>query len=250
MGKIKDIAGERFGKLLVLSFSHINNRRAFWNCECECGTVKAIRSHDLLGSKVNSCGCLKVEQTRQRNYKHGHSVRGAKTRAWDIWRGMTERCRNPNHSSWSNYGGRGVKVCPRWLEFSNFLADMGEPEENFSLDRINNDEDYCPENCRWANRATQARNTNRNVMLTYNGKTQCLTDWAIEHGISRGTIEHRLKHNWSIKKALTTPVHRYANSENKTFYDFRGFSGYITTEDTQVLTSIGWVRALDIDGTE
>lgn len=262
MGKIKDITGEKFGKLFVLSFSYTENKRAFWNCECECGKVKAIRSHDLLAGKVNSCGCLKVEQARQRNYKHGHSVRGAKTRAWDIWRGMTERCRNPNHASWSNYGGRGIKVCRRWLEFSNFLADMGEPEKGFFLDRINKDGDYCPQNCRWANKDTQARNTSRNILLTYSGKTQCLTDWAKEYGIIRGAIEHRLKRGWSIEEALTTPVTRYATrpitksitsstkSENKAVRNLCKSPGYIASEDTQVLTSRGWVDALDLDGTE
>lgn len=121
---------------------------------------------------------------------------------------MTRRCTNQNFKQYKDYGGRGIKICKRWRKFPNFLKDMGEPPtKQHTLDRINNNGNYCKSNCRWVTRKIQARNKRNNRIETYNGKTQCLTDWAKEFNINKETLRNRVVNlGWSIKKALITPI--------------------------------------------
>lgn len=135
--------------------------------------------------------------------KHGM----IKTHEYQSWGSMVTRCTNPKCRYWSHYGGRGIKICDRWLSsFLDFLEDMGKCPEGHSLDRINNDGNYEPSNCRWATRAQQSRNTRQNVMLTFNGKTQCLTDWAEEIGMPFKCLHRRISRlGWSVERALTEP---------------------------------------------
>lgn len=140
--------------------------------------------------------------------KHNHSKRGQMTNIYHSWQDMIFRCNNLKGKDYSNYGQRGIKVCDRWLKFENFLKDMGEPlTKKHSLDRINNDGDYCPDNCRWATRKQQGRNRRNNNLITAFGKTQCLSAWSEEFNISWETLYARIyRYNWSIHKALTIPV--------------------------------------------
>jgi hypothetical protein len=126
------------------------------------------------------------------------------SREYKIWADMHKRCENPNQKTFNYYGGRGIKVCERWNDFRNFYLDMGKCPESFTLDRLDCDGDYEPSNCRWASMKEQSRNRRSNHMITFNGKTQCLTAWAEETGITRGALKQRIKRNWSIEKALTT----------------------------------------------
>lgn len=146
--------------------------------------------------------------------KHGLARRGQpKAPGYDIWSGMKKRCSNPRSAMFRHYGGRGIRVCERWNDFAAFIADMGAPPLGATLERIDNDGDYTPANCRWATRAEQNRNTRQNVMLTYGGRTQCLTDWAREYGLSLGTLHARLfVHNWSLDVALTRPARSFKRS--------------------------------------
>ena len=119
------------------------------------------------------------------------------------WRSMKGRCLNPSHKSYLDYGKRGIKICKRWMVFENFIADMGERPLGMSLDRINNDGDYKPSNCQWATRLTQNRNRTATRYLTFNGRKQCLSMWAIETGLTADMIYERIKTGWSVKDSLT-----------------------------------------------
>ena len=133
-----------------------------------------------------------------------------KKKLYATWKAILSRCLNPADKSFERYGGRGIEVCERWqggYGFAHFLADMGErPSPEHSVDRINNDGNYCPENCRWANRSQQQRNTRATRWLEYQGQTKPLAEWAERHGIPVKRLRDRLKHGWSIEKALNTPI--------------------------------------------
>lgn len=130
------------------------------------------------------------------HYRHGAAPRTRHTRAYTTWEAMHRRCRNVNCREYGSYGGRGIKVCEHWKHFLNFLFDMGEPLPGQSLDRIDNDGGYSKENCRWATKKQQARNRRSNILLSYNGLTKTLTEWAEEFGIKYATVRARLTKGW------------------------------------------------------
>jgi hypothetical protein len=132
----------------------------------------------------------------------------SRTRAYTIWCSMMGRCRNPNNDAYANYGGRGISVCQRWSLFEDFYADMGEPADSQSIDRIDNDGDYSPQNCRWASRTEQNRNRRNVRLLTVDGETASMAEWADRSGIDLRTIWLRLKKGWSDDAAVKTPVVR------------------------------------------
>lgn len=207
MGKFIDITGQQFERLFVVKRIGSNARgNALWLCRCNCKNKKTIivRSIDLRNSKVRSCGCLQKEITRQRSWKHGHRVQRTMSPTYMSWSGMIQRCTNPHYNEYEYYGGRGIVVCERWRKFSNFLKDMGNPPtDKHSIDRINNSGDYCKSNCCWSTPKEQARNTRRNHLLTFRGKTQCIAAWADETGILQSTILMRVRRGWTVKRALT-----------------------------------------------
>lgn len=211
MSKFIDLTSRRFGRLIVVR--RVNNNKwghVLWLCGCDCGKEKIVVGTSLKNADIQSCGCLQKNITIQRSTKHGHSKRGKVSKTYRTWYAMTQRCTNPKHRHYHNYGGRGVKVCERWIKFENFLEDMGEsPAQYHSIDRINNCGNYDKQNCVWADRKQQARNKRNNHLETYDNRTQCLASWAEEYGIKYKTLCSRiLIHNWSIEKALTTPVRR------------------------------------------
>lgn len=138
---------------------------------------------------------------------HGHSRKKHRTPEYSVWASMKARCTRPHHPMWAGYGGRGITVCNRWMSFSNFIADMGlRPSSRHSIDRIDNNLGYCPENCRWATFGTQSRNKRSNVVVEFDGRSQCLMDWAIEFSIDFGVLRWRILKGWDIASALHTPV--------------------------------------------
>lgn len=141
------------------------------------------------------------------NTKHGSARRGKKTPAYRIWESMYRRCNLPSQSSYPLYGGRGISVCERWRTFDNFVADMGEPAEGMSLDRIDSNGNYEPGNCRWVPLDAQMRNKRCNVNLTFQGETMCLAEWARKVGLKPKTLRARIyDHGLSVEAALTAPV--------------------------------------------
>ena len=140
------------------------------------------------------------------NYRHGHANGGKTSGTYNSWRGLRDRCTNPKHKNYSLYKDRLTDK--RWLVFENFLADMGERPEGTTLDRIDNEQGYCKENCRWASPSQQHRNHSRNIMVTLQEETKCLKDWAIEMGLNYGTVVARVRKGWEPERALLTPVRR------------------------------------------
>jgi hypothetical protein len=160
-----------------------------------------------------SCGCLNSQNTIRRNKltaTHGEYSDGGYSPEIKIYASMQQRCCNPSNKAFHNYGGRGIKVCDRWSGpsgFQNFLEDMGRrPSSDHSLDRIDVNGDYCPENCRWATRMEQANNRRTCKYLEHQGKTQTISQWCRELDLCKSLTRHRLQAGWSVEEALTTPV--------------------------------------------
>lgn len=208
----RSLIGERFGRLTVISTdSDVFNATTKWNCICDCGNSTQSLTHNLLRGSAKSCGCLRRERASEYSksqIKHG----GTKTRLYRIWHSMKCRCYYEGDKCYNAYGAKGIKVCIEWLEsfavFRNWALANGYAE-NLTIDRIDVNGDYTPENCRWATNAEQANNRTDTVFLTYKGTTKPLTEWANEMGIDRGVLYARIKHyGWPVEKALLTPLRK------------------------------------------
>lgn len=201
--------GMKENRLTIISITSIAGR-SYYRCKCSCGKECLIRTDSYHSGKSRSCGCLLSESTKARFTTHGLSY----TTERRIYKGMVDRCCLPCVKLYHRYGGRGIKVCERWLGksgFLNFIEDMGmRPSSEHTLDRKNNDGDYTPENCRWATKEEQYSNKSTNRLITFQGKTQTMTQWCREKNITRGSLVGRLDVlGWSVEKALTTPTKKY-----------------------------------------
>lgn len=157
MANRPNLIGNVYGRLTVIGHGPKRGARRTWECTCECGSTHFASTSDLNYGTVQSCGCL-LRGPTSANSSHSHAARRAPSKTYNSWRGMVERCTNPNHIAFKNYGGRGILVCERWALFDNFLADMGERPAGTSIDRINVDGNYEPSNCRWATNVEQQNN--------------------------------------------------------------------------------------------
>lgn len=212
--KLKDETGKRYGRLTVLRREGKNiSEQATWLCLCDCGNKTVQAGISLRNGVVVSCGCYHAEVTAKINYKHGHSQKGI----YRTYREMVKRCTNPAHIDWHNYGGRGIKVCQRWLDgLANFIQDM-EPtwKEGLSIERRDNSGDYSLENCYWATQKQQNNNKRDNRLVEYNGRTQTMTQWAEERGMSCQALKSRLDKGWSVEEALNRPIRRHKNQDKR-----------------------------------
>lgn len=200
----KDLTGKKFGFAKVIKWAGRTNRpyRSLWLCRCVCGNEFTKTGTKLNFRKSVSCGCMTTSLKAVGMQTHARSG----TPEYNVWCSMKRRCLVPSASSFKNYGGRGIKVCDRWLEsFENFYADMGpRPPGRHSIERINNNGDYEPENCRWATQKEQCRNTRKNVFITINSQTKCSSEWAEIVGINPSTFYERMAKGWTGEKLLTT----------------------------------------------
>jgi len=193
--------GDKYGRYTILGiFKEEGKYPKYARCQCDCGSpVRYVKVDALRSGESKSCGCLHKEIVT----KHG----AWNTPLFNVWTGMIRRCTNPNDKKYPRYGGRGIKVCDRWLNVNNFIADMTAGyKKGLQINRIDNDGNYTKDNCEWATTKAQTRNYSRNVIIEHIGKKLCVVDWAIETGIPAKTIYDRISHGWSPIDAITKPV--------------------------------------------
>lgn len=208
MDTVKDISGHRFTLWTVMGRCRRarNETVAYWVCRCDCGTIKSVNGGTLRRGLSKSCGCLRDETFRETKT---HPLKKAHPAEYATHARLFMRCNNKNSSDYKDYGARGISVCARWTGkegFKNFMADMGpRPSQRHSIDRINVNGNYEPDNCRWATSKQQTRNYRRNRMVTIDGDTKCLKEWCEERGVSYTRTFQRLRRGWAIERALTAP---------------------------------------------
>lgn len=194
----KNHVGLKYGKLTVLSQWRGECYRQYGSCLCECGNEKVIRLSHLPYGKIVSCGCVAIEKIRKLNLSHGEAH---KSREWQTWMSMKQRCYDIKIPNYKDYGGRGIKVCDRWLNsFEAFLNDMGRRPSGLSIDRIDNNGNYEPSNCKWSTRKEQANNR-RKILKT----KKSISEWGDYLQMSKKVIRNRLKYGWPIESVL----HKY-----------------------------------------
>lgn len=198
-------AGDVFTRLTVVSRAHSDKHGYIhWNCICECGAEKTVCSHELRSGKTKSCGCIRFTP---RTHGHTQTSNGKRiTPEYQAWIDMRRRCSNRKHVSYDIYGGRGISVCEKWSSFEMFYEDMGPRPDGMSLDRIDVNGNYEPNNCRWATQTQQSRNRRNNRFVEYNGISMCLSEWAEALGFTYHILKDRLSRGWSIDRAFNTPL--------------------------------------------
>jgi hypothetical protein len=212
MSRLINLTGKRFGRLIGLNYKglgHGSAKHGKWECRCDCGNTVLIAGIKLRNGHTKSCGCLHIETCREngkRNRKHGQR----NTSLYAVWHGLVERCTNPNYHNFSDYGGRGITVCSEWRQFKNFFdwnASLGKNgyKRGLSIDRIDNNKGYFPSNCRWATATVQQRNKRNNKIITLNGISKSVAEWAEIYRVSRYLIYTRLKNGWEENEKLFIP---------------------------------------------
>ena len=219
----RDLTGQRFGRLVVIAPAEPKrvgkNIRYYWECRCDCGNTKIIREDGLLSPTrpAQSCGCLQKDRVReyfnthQVPIKHGHSYEPL----FNTWYLIKYRCENPSCKAFHNYGGRGITVCDEWSNgstgyenFRDWALSHGY-EKGLTIDRIDNDAGYSPDNCRWVDNMTQANNKRDNHFVTYNGETKTIAEWARVIGMDYKVLHSRFQNGWDAERALTQPLRKW-----------------------------------------
>lgn len=203
MTKPIDLTGQKFSKLTVIERAeNSKSGKTRWLCECDCGGKTVVSSGNLKSGAVKSCGCLKkIPHNKKHNESH--------TPLYHKWISMIYRCEKPNHVAYKNYGQRGITVCDEWHDFSAFKkwVEKTKISDDYSVDRIDNNKGYSPENCRWVSRKEQANNRRNNVKIEYQGEIHNLTEWSELLRFDYKTVHNRMhKLGWSFEKAIMTPI--------------------------------------------
>ena len=212
IGRINDMSNLKFNRLTVLSFNGRINGHSYWECLCDCGNKTIVEGYNIRNGITKSCGCYAVERLKQRGKyavlpdmkTHGLS----NSKLYAVWSTMKARCLNKNNHAYSRYGGRGIKVCDRWLHsFENFFADMsGSYKDGLTLERKNVNGNYEYENCKWATYKEQARNTRSNIRFVQDGKEITLAQYCEDNNIKLGLVHRRLRDGWDLKDAISKPI--------------------------------------------
>lgn len=190
----KDYTGQKFWNYTAIKATDLRgaNKSVLWLFRCACGNERTMQISDVRRGIRKSCGCVKAQRT------HGKSS----SKEYAVWASMHYRCTNPNCENYSRYGGRGISICERWQSFENFLEDMGPKPAGHSIDRIDNDGNYEPANCRWASDEQQRGNKGNSQHLTYNGKTMTIGQWAKQLGVKKGRLFYRLYSGWPTEEII------------------------------------------------
>jgi len=193
----------KFGRLLVIEQA-VKAKHSKWKCLCDCGNITVVRQDHLKSGFTKSCGCLCLEIVKAAATKHGCS----NTPAYVTWCNMKQRCYNQNDERYPDYGGRGITICDRWRNsFENFLADMGERTKGEVIDRIDNNGNYEPENCRWMTYKVNNRNKRNTTLIEFNGEIRSISDWAEKLGMNYGVLVYRLVvAKWTVERAFSEEV--------------------------------------------
>lgn len=204
MGKLLDLAGERYGALLVVkrSAESSTSSSARWIVRCDCGIEKVVSSNSLRKGRTVSCGA------GHHRARHGHDTKSGASPTYRTWCAMLKRCHDPKATGYDRYGGRGITVCAQWRDFAVFLKDMGLRPPGMSIDRVNVNGNYEPENCRWATDKQQAANRSTNRQLLVDGCLMNLTDAAAKFGITKFLLSQRMKSGWGQERALSQPTQK------------------------------------------
>ena len=211
-------SGDVFGKLTVVKEVpyEIKNNRTVRRilCECECGSLKIVRFADLRSGKTLSCGCLQKQKVSDYHKTHGKS----NTRLYHIWFDMNHRCFNKNNAEYKSYGGRGISVCKEWQGLEGFLhfekwSFLNGYNDKLTIDRVNNNKGYSPENCRWITIKEQQRNRSDNTKFTYKGETKCISEWSEITGLSFSCISYRFNNGWLPEEIIETPLYGRRNTK-------------------------------------
>lgn len=186
-----NLVGRKFGRLRIIAFDHMDkNSNSYWLCECECGNTSIVRRGHLLSGGTVSCGCKVIDFNKKNHTTHGMTNESI----YKSWYSMKHRCNNPNAANYAGYGGRGITVCDEWDDFDNFYEwSMSHGyAPGLSIDRINNNGNYSPENCRWTTSSEQANNKRDTIFVTYNGQTHSIAEWARLFNVVYSTLSRRI----------------------------------------------------------
>lgn len=212
----RDLTGLVFGRLTAIKLNHRdNNSNSFWLCKCICGNKSVVRIGDLTSGNTTSCGCYRTERSNEALIKRSITHGETGTRLYNIWRSMKQRCNYKKHIGYERYGGRGIGICDEWNNSYESFKDwamFSGYEDNLTIDRINNDGNYEPNNCRWVDHRSQANNRRYNKKLSYKGEVLTISEWAEKLGVNKSTLSMRLRSGWSVEDTLEKTVRKYGNA--------------------------------------
>ena len=202
MGRFVDLTGQKFGRLTVIErdINAPKNKGVMWVCLCECGNKKSVKTGNLKTNGVQSCGCILNERRTKDDFHNSH--------LYKVYHAIKRRCYNERASDYEFYGGRGIGMCEEWLNdgYAFYYWSMANGyKDGLTIDRVDNSNDYSPDNCRWVDMKEQCNNRRSNHLITYNGKTQSLTKWSDDSGIGYHKLRYRIINGWDIEKAFNTP---------------------------------------------
>lgn len=202
--KLKDLTGQRFGRLIVKERVPNNKGKTKWLCVCDCGGTAVVQGGNLTSGNTVSCGCVQKERAREARTTHGRT----RTKLYRAWAHIKDRCQNPKGKDWNDYGGRGIKVCDEWLNSFEAFRDWALTNgyrDDLTIDRIDVNGDYEPTNCRWADAKTQGNNKRNNRVITIDSESHTLAEWANIKGVKVQSIRSRISRGWDPEKAITEP---------------------------------------------